>query len=147
MRWGPLNPGLHDSVSRPAREVWPQSGRGHRTVLTAGVDGCGMSDGGNEYGSVSAVVDELHARAASLAENGDALGVVFPPSFMQRHTDAESFEAFMAASQWSVSSRAEFAAIPEAAFDEYVAARTSFSDFEAMLGQAGEEWMARQLGV
>lgn len=99
------------------------------------------------YGDVSAVVDELHERAAALSENADALGVVFPPSFMERHTDAESFEAFVEDSEWSVSSRAEFAAIPEAEFDEYVADRTAFGDFEEMLGQAGEEWMARQLGL
>jgi hypothetical protein len=101
-----------------------------------------------EYGDVSAVVDELHERATALSEEGaDALGVVFPPSFMQRHTDVESFEAFVEESEWSVSSRAEFAAIPEGEFDEYVADRTAFGDFEEMLGQAGEEWMARQLGL
>jgi hypothetical protein len=101
-----------------------------------------------EFGDVSAVVDELHERATALSEDGaDALGVVFPPSFMERHTDAESFEAFVEESQWTVSSREEFAAIPQSEFDDYVADRTSFEDFEAMLGQAGEEWMARQLGL
>ena len=99
------------------------------------------------HGEVSAVVDELHERAAALSESTDALGVVFPPSFMQRHTDAESFETFVAESEWSVSSRADFAAIPEDKFDEYVADRTTFGDFEEMLGQAGEAWMARQLGL
>jgi len=44
-----------------------------------------------------------------------------------------------------VATRSDFAAIDEAAFDDYVAARTAFADWEAMLGQASEEWIARQL--
>ncbi|SEW23407.1 hypothetical protein [Halobacterium jilantaiense] len=106
-----------------------------------------MTSGEEEFGDVSAVVDELHDRASALSDDGDALAAVFPPSFMTRHTDAETFEAFVEDSRWDVSSRAEFAAIPQAEFDDYVADRTSFGDFEEMLGQAGEEWMARQLGL
>jgi len=106
-----------------------------------------MTSVDEEFGDVSAVVDELHDRASALSEDGDALAAVFPPSFMDHHTDAETFEAFVEDSQWDVSSREEFAAIPQAAFDDYVADRTAFGDFEEMLGQAGEEWMARQLGL
>jgi len=99
------------------------------------------------FGDVSSIVDELHDRASALSEDADALAAVFPPSFMQRHTDAESFERFVEESEWTVSSREEFAAIPQREFDDYVADRTSFGDFEEMLGQAGEEGMARQLGL
>lgn len=106
-----------------------------------------MDSAADEHGDVSAIVDELHDRATALGEDDDALAHLFPPAFMERHTDAESFEAFMAASDWEVSSRAEFAAIPQEEFDAYVAERTSFGDWEDMLGQAGEAWMARQLGL
>jgi hypothetical protein len=106
-----------------------------------------MSSGDEEFGDVSAVVDELHERASALSEDADALAAVFPPSFMERHTDADTFEGFVEESEWEVSSREEFAAIPQGEFDDYVADRTSFGDFEEMLGQAGEEWMARQLGL
>lgn len=106
-----------------------------------------MTSVDEEFGDVSAVVDELHDRASALSEDADALAAVFPPSFMERHTDADSFEGFVEESEWEVSSREEFAAIPQEEFDDYVADRTSFEDFEAMLGQAGEEWMARQLGL
>ena len=98
-------------------------------------------------GDVSAVVDELHDRASALSEDADALAAVFPPSFMECHTDAATFEAFLADSEWAVSSRADFAAVPRGEFDAYVADRTTFDDFEEMLGRAGEEWIARQLGL
>jgi hypothetical protein len=106
-----------------------------------------MNPGADEHGEVSAIVDELHERATALGEDEDALAHLFPPSFVQRHTEFESFEAFMAGSEWEVSSRAEFAAIPEDKFDAYVAEQSSFADWEEMLGQAGEAWMARQLGL
>jgi hypothetical protein len=106
-----------------------------------------MDSAADEQGEVSAIVDELHERATALGEREDALAHVFPPAFVQRHTEFESFEAFMRASEWDVSSREEFAAIPQAEFDAYVAEHSSFADWEEMLGQAGEAWMARQLGL
>ncbi len=94
---------------------------------------------------VTELVDDLHERAAALSGDDAALGELFTPGFMQRHTDAATFRRFLDDSDWEVATRSDFAAIDEAAFDEYVAARTSFPDWEAMLGQASEEWMARQL--
>ncbi|MFC3477375.1 hypothetical protein [Halobacterium litoreum] len=101
-------------------------------------------DGGE--GDVTAMVDEMHERASSL--DGDAaFEEVFTPGFMQRYTEVESFEAFLAESEWDVSSKADFADVSESEFDEYVAERTRFGDWEEMMGRASEEWMARQMGL
>lgn len=94
---------------------------------------------------VGELVDDLHERATALQADDAALSTLFTPGFMQQYTDAESFRAFLEDSEWEVATRADFAAVPEAAFDEYVAAETAFPDWETMLGQASEEWMARQL--
>ncbi|MCG1004035.1 MULTISPECIES: hypothetical protein [Halobacterium] len=94
---------------------------------------------------VTELVDDLHERATALSGDDAALGELFTPAFMGRHTDAATFRGFLDDSEWEVATRSDFAAIDEAAFDEYVAARTSFPDWESMLGQASEEWMARQL--
>lgn len=94
---------------------------------------------------VGELVDDLRERASALQAEEAALATLFTPGFMQRHTHAESFRAFLEGSEWDVATRADFAAVPEAAFDEYVAAETAFPDWETMLGQASEEWMARQL--
>lgn len=94
---------------------------------------------------VSEAVDDLHERAAALQDDRGALGALFTREFMRRHTNAVSFRAFLDESGWAVATRSDFAAIPEAAFDEYVASETAFADWESMLGRASEEWMARQL--
>ena len=88
---------------------------------------------------VGDVVDDIHERATSLQADDAALATLFTPGFMQRHTHAERFPAFLGDSEWNVVTRADFTAVPEAAFDEYVAAETGFPGWKAMLGQASEE--------
>jgi len=96
-------------------------------------------------GDVTEMVDEMHERASSLGDAG--FEEVFTSAFMERYTDVESFEAFLAESEWDVSSKADFADVSESEFDEYVAERTRFADWEEMMGRASEEWMARQMGL
>ncbi|MFB6072498.1 MAG: hypothetical protein ABEJ88_05965 [Halobacterium sp.] len=106
-----------------------------------------MDSEADERRDVSAVVDDVHERAAALGGGEAALAAVFTDGFMRRHTDAASFREFLAESRWDVESTGDFADVPESAFDEYVADRTAFADWEAMVGRAGEEWIARQLGL
>ncbi|MFB6270831.1 MAG: hypothetical protein ABEH83_12870 [Halobacterium sp.] len=94
---------------------------------------------------VGELVDDLHDAASELQGDDAALAELFTQGFMRRHTDAESFRAFLEESEWEIATRADFGAVSEAAFDEYVAAATVFPDWESMLGRASEEWMARQL--
>lgn len=98
-------------------------------------------------------LDELQEELEALAE--DALGLsgtnevpmedLLTDSFMRKNTDFGSFEAFIEASPWTVENQADFEAIPESEFDDYVDEQTVFNSWEAMLSRGGEEWAARQL--
>lgn len=93
-------------------------------------------------------LDDLIGNMEDLeGENAVELSEMMPPSFMQRHTDFDSLEGFIEASPWTVESQADFEAIPDDDFDEYVDEHTVFDDWELMLGKAGEKWMARELGL
>jgi hypothetical protein len=104
---------------------------------------------GVEINGVDDLADKLERKAeAALGIQGDnevSAEELFTPAFMQSHTEVDSFEEFLEASQWDVESQADFAAIPDSQFDKYVNEKTSFPDWDAMLGEAGQEWAARQL--
>jgi hypothetical protein len=95
---------------------------------------------------VSELVDDLHEQAVALGDDA-ALEEVFTPAFMERHADAGTIEAFLAESPWDVETKADFADVPEAEFDDYVAEATAFPDWDAMMEAAGTEWMASRLGL
>lgn len=104
---------------------------------------------GVEIEGLDALQDELE----QMAEN--ALGLegsnevpfteLMPPAFMAEYTDCESIEAFIDESPWTVESQADFRAIPDDEFDEYVDEHTRFSTWETMLSRAANQWAGRQL--
>jgi len=104
-----------------------------------------------EINGVDDLVDKLEEmEEAALGIEGDnevPVEDLLTPAFMQSHTDVDSFKEFLEESQWDVEGQADLGAIPDDEFDEYVAERTSFPDWETMLGKAGKEWTARQLGL
>ncbi len=67
-------------------------------------------------------------------------------SFMQSHTQLNSFQEFADQSGFDFTDQASFQAIPEAAMNEYVERVTDFETWEDMLGAAGAEFMKKQLG-
>ncbi|WP_232702048.1 hypothetical protein [Halobacterium wangiae] len=102
----------------------------------------------SDTGDIDALLDDMHERAAAMEGQADLpLDEMFPPGFMQRHTHDDSIDAFLDACEWDVDSREAFADVPQDEFDDYVAGRTRFGDWDAMVGRAGEEWMARQMGM
>lgn len=72
---------------------------------------------------------------------------LFPPTFIQTHSEFSDFEEFLDESRWEVESSEDFEEIPDGPFDEYVADTTDFEDWEEMLGTAGNEWAKDQLGL
>jgi hypothetical protein len=50
------------------------------------------------------------------------------------------------ASGFKIESPEDFAAIPDAEWDQFIRDNTTFASWEAMLGEAGGEWAARKLG-
>jgi hypothetical protein len=72
---------------------------------------------------------------------------LFPPDFMNRYTKFGSIDDMVAASGHHVTSSEEFEQIPQAAWNEFVRANTSFADWEAMKAQAGQELAERRLDM
>jgi len=99
-------------------------------------------------GDIDALLDDMHERAAAMEGQADLpLAEMFTPAFMRRHTHEDSIDSFLDACRWDVDSREAFADVSQDEFDDYVAERTRFDDWDAMVGRAGEEWMARQMGM
>jgi len=71
---------------------------------------------------------------------------LFNPQFMCRYTNFGSFDAMLDASGFGVKSPEDFGAIPDAAWDAFVARTTQFSNWEEMKGHAGQEYLTKKLG-
>lgn len=99
--------------------------------------------------------EELAAELNRLQEGVDAVDgetavsfdELFPADFMETYTEFDSIRTFFEASPWTVETDADFEAIPEAAFDEYVDDHTEFDTWEAMLSAAAREWIGRKLAT
>lgn len=70
---------------------------------------------------------------------------LFPPDSVRTCTGADSMASSLEASPWDVGSKADFEAIPEAAFDACVHEHAGFNSREAVLSAAAGEWVGRQL--
>lgn len=77
------------------------------------------------------------------ALDGKKIGVtdLFPARFMERYTDASSFEEFVEQSPFDQ----DFEDIPDGPWDDYVRDNTRFNGWDAMQEKAGNEWLKRQL--
>lgn len=110
--------------------------------------------GSDGFGGVADDLYDLADQFEQMAENAReldgknevAFAELFTEEFMRRHTDVTSFEAFLQESRWEVESEQEFEAIPEDEFDEYVGHSSEFESWEEMLGTAGTEWLASEIG-
>jgi hypothetical protein len=70
---------------------------------------------------------------------------LFTPAFIRRTTSFLTFEALLDASGFRVESAEDFAAIPDAEWDTFIAGNTSFANWAEMRETAAAEWMKRQL--
>ena len=90
---------------------------------------------------------DLARRAESLSgEQQVPLPELLTSDFLSRCSRFQSADEMFDASGFSVNSPADFAAIPDAEWDKFICANTSFTSWETMLGEAGGEWAARRLG-
>ena len=69
------------------------------------------------------------------------------PGFVSSHTKFANAEEMFEASGFKIESQDDFAAIPDAEWDEFIRSISSFSDWQSMLGEAGTAWAAKKLGV
>lgn len=92
-------------------------------------------------------LDTMARRAESLSGNHNVpIPELLTPDFLSRCSRFHSAEEMFEASGFKIETAEDFAAIPDAEWDEFIRANTSFASWEAMLGEAGGEWAARRLG-
>ena len=99
--------------------------------------------------------DEIERKLQQLSDNVEAmtgehsiaLTELCPPAFMAEHTDFATIEAMFEASGFTVETREDFAAIPDAEWDAFIASRTRFADWRAMRTKAAAEWFRRGIGL
>ena len=89
---------------------------------------------------------DLERRVRRLnGEQGVPIDELLTAEFMSLNTRFPTFDSMLNASVWDVSSEADFEAIPDDVWDEYVAVTTDFDDWGNMLAAATQEWTVRQL--
>lgn len=99
-------------------------------------------------------LDEFSRKLNDLAKKAEALdgqhsvpvNELLTPSFISKHTRFSSAEEMFEASGFKVESQEDFAAIPDAEWDEYIRSVSSFANWQEMLGAATKEWAAKKLG-
>jgi hypothetical protein len=67
------------------------------------------------------------------------------PEFIQSHTKHSSIDAWFAASGFTIESTADFEAIPDQEWDDYVRSTTDFASWEEMLKTAGSAYFTANL--
>ncbi|MEK6410767.1 MAG: hypothetical protein AABN34_27905 [Acidobacteriota bacterium] len=92
-------------------------------------------------------LDDLQRRAKELhGQHSVSFSELFPPQFMKKHTDFDSFESLVAASGFKVESQKDFGAIPDKEWDGFIQAHSQFADWKEMLNTAGQAYMVRKMG-
>ena len=99
--------------------------------------------------------DELQKKLTKLADNAQKLDGtnqvplkdLLTASFIKRHSTFSDIDELFKASGFTVESQDDFAAIPDAEWDKFIEASTSFSSWDGMLGEALKEWTKKQLGL
>lgn len=98
--------------------------------------------------------DEFNKKMNNLMNNAKSLEgeqqvsfvELFPDSFIRKYTNSDSLELFFKESGFKLETKADFDAIPQEYFDEYVRKTTKFQSFHEMLEKATTEYIVRKLG-
>jgi len=94
-------------------------------------------------------LDDVAKRAAELdgKQQTVPLSELLNNDFIAEHSSFASFDDLLAASPFKVETKEDFEAIPDAEWNTYIAANTSFESWEEMQQQAASEYVAKQLGL
>ena len=99
--------------------------------------------------------DELHRNLDKLRKNIESLSgehevsftELFPSGFMARYTNFTSFDDLLTQSGFKVETREDFANIPDAAWDAFIASTTRFVNWEEMQQKAFEEYLQKTVEI
>ena len=88
-------------------------------------------------------------RKANLLDGEHHLPIneVMTDKFVSKHTEFPSFFAMAAGGNFKVSTREEFAAIPDDKWDEFIRSVSEFDTWQSMLAAASKEWALTNLGL
>ncbi|HLE03118.1 MAG TPA: hypothetical protein VI729_00670 [Anaerolineales bacterium] len=91
---------------------------------------------------------DLQRKAAELhGEHSIPISDLFPDPFMVANTDFAKIQDMLDASGFPASTSEEFSAIPDDQWDAFVASRTKFPSWQAMLDAGTAEWVSLKLGL
>ncbi|CAH1091336.1 hypothetical protein [Candidatus Nitrotoga sp. 1052] len=100
-------------------------------------------------------LDELQNKLDDFVNNAEALdgqhnvlvSGLLTDDFVSQHTSFSSADEMFTASGFKVETQEDFAAIPDADWDNYIRSISRFDGWQSMLGAAGQEWSKRKLGL
>jgi hypothetical protein len=101
------------------------------------------------FDKVQRRLDDMAKRAAELDGKHQvvSLSELLNDDFIAKHSSFTSFDKLLAASSFKVETKEDFEAIPDAEWDTYIAANTSFESWEEMQRQAASEHIGKQIGL
>ncbi|MEK6300903.1 MAG: hypothetical protein AABO41_09300 [Acidobacteriota bacterium] len=92
-------------------------------------------------------LEDLQRRAKELhGRRSVSFSELFPPQFIKKHTDFDSFESLVDASGFKVETQRDFEAISDKDWDAFIKAHSQFANWKEMLNTAGREYMVRKMG-
>lgn len=95
--------------------------------------------------------DELKRMSDKVEELEEGVNVpldeLLTPTFMSSYTDLQSADELLNKSPFTIDTPEDFAAVPDAEWDDYISSVSVFQDWDSMLGKAMEEWTVKQLGL
>lgn len=93
-------------------------------------------------------LDEIEKKAEAIdGKQSVPLSEILTDTFVSQHTSFSSAHEMFKASGFKVETQEDFAAIPDAAWDNFIRSISGFGDWQSMLGAAGQEWAKQQLGL
>jgi hypothetical protein len=93
-------------------------------------------------------LDELQQRVRRLDGPHDVpLNELLNPEFMLKYTHFSSFQDMLDHGGYSVKTPEDFKAIPDAPWDAFISANSTFASWHEMRKAATVEWTKRQLGL
>ncbi len=94
---------------------------------------------------VSKSLEKIGKKMKALDGREVSFNDLFPPAFMERHTQFKSIDEMVEKSPFTVESQEDFEKIPDNKWDEFIRNTTSFQSWEEMMSKAGEEFFSKAL--
>jgi len=93
-------------------------------------------------------LDELKRRLRKLDGSHDVpLNELLNPEFMLKYTHFSSFQDMLDHSGYSVKTPEDIKVIPDAPWDAFISANSTFATWHEMQKAAAAEWAKKQLGL